>query len=224
MGLGGAVPLALDVACGTGQSAVALTAVAEQVVGIDISRSMLANVEPNERIRLAQARAEAIPIRSSAVSIVSTGLAFHWFDRHLFLQEAWRVLEDDGFLMIYNNGFSGRMKENPAFQDWSHGAYQDRFPAPSRDRRPFTADEAAASGFASVGEERYENEVRFTPETLVAYLMTQTNVVAAIDEGRERLGSAQAWLLEQVRPYFTTPDATFIFVTRAWYARKIAAG
>ena len=51
MGVERTVQLALDVACGTGQSAAALTSIAERVIGFDISWSMLANAERNERVR-----------------------------------------------------------------------------------------------------------------------------------------------------------------------------
>ena len=58
------------------------------------------------------------------------------------------------------------------------------------------------------------------PEALVAYLTTQTNVVAAVEEGRESVVSASQWLLSQVVPFFANSSATFVFATRAWYLRK----
>jgi SAM-dependent methyltransferase len=222
IGLEKDVSLALDVACGTGQSAVALTSIAKQVIGVDISWNMLANAKRNERVRYVRARAEALPFQSSLAPLMSTALAFHWFDRDQFLHEAWRVLCPKGWLLIYNNGFTGIMREELAFQSWSWEVYPERFPTPPRDNQPFTAEEAAGAGFAFIDEERYENDVRFTREELVAYLMTQTNVGAAIDQGHESLESANQWLMEQVRPYFAKSKATFVFATRAWYLRKQA--
>lgn len=219
-GLERTVPLALDVACGTGQSSAALTSIAERVIGMDISWNMLANAVGNERIRYVRARAEAIPFQSGSVPAMSTALAFHWFDREQFLHEAWRVLSAEGLLLVYSNGFMGIMREDPAFQNWSRGVYPERFPTPPRDSNPLTPEEAAGSGFAFIEEDIYENEVSFTPEELVAYLATQTNVAAAIDQGRESLESATQWLLDQVRPYFANTNATFVFRTRAWYLRK----
>jgi SAM-dependent methyltransferase len=224
VGIDDAVPLALDVACGAGQSAAALMSIADRVVGFDISRNMLANAERNERIQYVQARAESIPFQSNAAPVMSCALALHWFDRIQFLREVWRVLSAEGVLLVYNNGFTGIMKEDPAFQSWAWEAYPARFPVPPRDSTPLTPEEAAGSGFAFITEERYENEVSFTPEALVAYLTTQTNVVAAVEQGRESFESASQWLLEQVRPYFVNSNATFVFETRAWYLRKEAGG
>jgi len=212
----------LDVACGTGQSAAALTSIAERVIGFDISWNLLNNAVRNERVRYVQSRAESIPFPSDSVQVVSTALAFHWFDRHQFLREAWRVLAAEGLLLVYTNGFSGVMRQDPAFQNWAHRVYPERFPTPPRDSKPLTPKEAAGAGFVYIGEDKYENEVSFTPDELVAYLATQTDVTAAVQQGRESLESVNRWLLEQVRPFFGNASATFAFVSRAWYLRKQA--
>jgi len=221
-GIEGRLPLAVDVACGTGLSAVALTSLAEAVIAFDISWNMLSNARRERQPQYVQARAESMPFPSQIAPLLTCALAFHWFERASFLTEAWRVLEPDGRLLIYNNGFTGIMRENPAFDEFSHKRYPERFPVPPRDNPPFTEKEAATSGLMLIREERYENEVVFTPEELVAYLATQTNVAAAIRAGRESLESATKWLLEQVRPFFWAMSGTFVFVTRAWYLKKEA--
>lgn len=220
LGIVATFPLAVDVACGTGQSTAALTAIAERVIGFDISWNMLASAERNEGPRYVQARSESMPLHSGSVPIMSCALAFHWFDRDQFLHEAWRVLGVEGLLLIYNNGFMGIMKENPSFADWGPKVYEKRFPTPPRDSRPLTKEVARQSGFALIKEDRYENEISFTPEELVAYLTTQTNVVAAVERGHDSLESANHWLLDEVRPFFSNPRATFVFRTRAWYLKK----
>jgi len=220
MGYDGVFSLGVDVACGTGQSTMALNGIAKRVIGFDISWNMLATAMRNEGCQYIQARAEAMPLQSGSMPIISCALAFHWFDREQFFGEAWRVLDNEGWLLIYNNGFKGIMRENPLFTDWGSVAYRKRFPVPPRDSRPLTNDAVRQLGFKLVKEDSYENEVPFTPEELVAYLSTQTNVVAAIQQGRETLESASNWLLDQVSSFFTIDRATFVFGTRAWYLKK----
>lgn len=222
-GLKGTGPLAIDVACGTGQSSAALTSIAERVIGFDTSGNMLTNATGHDRIRYVQARAESMPFQSNAAPVMSCALAFHWFNRARFLSEAWRVLSPEGLLLLYNNGFTGIMREDPAFESWAQNSYPERYPVPPRDSRPFTEEEMKASGFVLIKEERYENEVIFTADKLVGYLTTQTNVVSAIRQGRQSLKTANRWLLAQVSPFFAADKATFVFATRAWYLRKRAA-
>src|SRR4051812_10321444 len=62
LGLDCAVATALDVACGTGHSALALTEIAESVVATDISCSMLAEAPAHARIRYIDAPAERLPV------------------------------------------------------------------------------------------------------------------------------------------------------------------
>ena len=57
----------------------------------------------------------------------------------------------------------------------------------------------------------------------IAYLVTQTNVAAAVNQGRESFDSAKQWLFEQVCPFFANESATFVFGTKAWYLRKKGA-
>lgn len=223
MGITSTFPLAVDVACGTGHSTAALTALADQVIGFDISWNMLASADRNIGPHYVQARAESIPIKSGSVPIMSIALAFHWFNREQFLHEAWRVLGVDGLLLIYTNGFRGIMKANPSFAEWDRKTYAKRFPTPPRDTRPLTKENAAQSGFRLFLEENYDNEIRFSAEELVAYLMTQTNVVAAIDRGDDDRKSIHQWLLDQICQFFSDPSATFLFRTRAWYLKKQTA-
>jgi len=223
LGIPELLALGLDIACGTGQSAVALFPAAHRVIGIDLSRSMLAHAIRKPRLEYAQAIAEALPFAHGSFPLVTTALAFHWFDRRKFLSEVWRVLHPAGSLLIYNNSFRGIMKENPAFRDWAPQSYLKRFPTPPRNSQPLTPEEAQDFGFRFIDDDQFDNEVRFAPEDLVAYLTTQTNVIAALDAGREKLDNAYSWLLDEVRPFFGDSVGTFVFRTIAWYLQKEGA-
>jgi ubiquinone/menaquinone biosynthesis C-methylase UbiE len=48
-------------------------------------------------------------------------------------------------------------------------------------------------------------------EQLANYLMTQSNVIAAVEQGTERAENTYAWLLEQLTPLFPLPKVTFLF-------------
>src|SRR4051812_46447315 len=69
---------ALDIGCGTGQSARALAAIAERVDAIDISPAMISAAEPHERVYYSVSPAEQTPFASGTFDLATVGLAFHW--------------------------------------------------------------------------------------------------------------------------------------------------
>lgn len=205
------VSRALDVACGTGQSTVALKEIALQAVGTDTSREMLARAPCEAGVRYVEAPAEDLPFEDGAFGLVTVALALHWFDRSRFLAEARRVLGSSGWLVVYDNRFLGEMKENSEHERWYREDYLARYPSPPRNKEPLTEDECREHGFRFVERESYANEVSFSVEELASYLMTQSNVVAAVESGAESSESVHAWLVSSLTPMFRRPRGTFRF-------------
>jgi ubiquinone/menaquinone biosynthesis C-methylase UbiE len=194
------------------------------VTGIDVSQEMLSfaqryNTSPT--VTYIHAPAESIPLPDASSNLITASLAFHWFERSGFLNEARRLLCPDGWLVIYNNAFTGHMQENPAFGHWVNQHYLLRYPNPLRNNQPFTSEDAIAHGFQFLHRQNYTNDITFNIEELVAYLMTQSNIIAAIEQGAETLTSVRAWLTSQVTPYFTGAVQTFLFAGYVWYLQRI---
>jgi SAM-dependent methyltransferase len=211
LGLREPIPLALDAACGTGQSTVALKEIASQVVGTDVSREMLARAPREAGVRYVEASAEDLPFADGSFQLITVALALHWFDRSRFLAEARRVLDTSGWLVIYDNGFFGEMKENPKHKRWYRENYLVRYPSPPRDNEPLTDDECRNHGLRLVEREIYTNKVSFSAEELASYLMTQSNVTAAVEDEGENPESVREWLVESLAPMFGKPRGTFRF-------------
>jgi ubiquinone/menaquinone biosynthesis C-methylase UbiE len=205
--------LALDVGCGTGLSTRALKEIANRVIGADLSPEMLACASPDERIHYLAASAEALPFPSAVFDLLLTSSAFHWFDRRRFLSEAERVLKPNGALAFFESGFTGRMEESPEFANWCRSSHLARYPSPLRHPK-FGQVDGDLNGWRVLGEERYEEAVEMTLEQFVSYLLTQSNVIAAVEAGRESLEKAETWLIREIEPYFAEADASvrhFIF-------------
>jgi ubiquinone/menaquinone biosynthesis C-methylase UbiE len=211
---------AVDVACGAGQSSLALTEIAREVIGVDASASMLAQAPGHERIRYVQGVAEELPLAEEMADLITVSLAFHWLDRPRFLAEALRILRPGGTLVIYWNDFHSRMAENPDFTRWSNEVYAVRYPTPPRNKEPLTDEAAREYGFEFAGRASYTNEQTYSPEELVRYLVTHSNVIAAVELGGESLAEVEAWLLGEVRPLFHGATGTFRFGGDVWYLRK----
>lgn len=80
-----------------------------------------------------------------------------------------------------------------------------------RNKEPLTEDECRNHGLRLGEKERYTNEVSFSVEELTDYLMTQSNVVGAIESGAESLESVHTWLVSSLTPMFRGPRGTFRF-------------
>lgn len=223
LGLSGPVESALDVGCGSGLSTLALAEIAERVVGVDASAEMLAHAPPHARVSYAVAPAEELPFADGAFDLLTAAQAFHWFDRPRFLPEARRVLRPGGRLVVYDHYFAARMEENEAFRAWFREQYLGKYPVPKRGELVFTEAESAECGFRLLGAEHYDDALRFTPESLIDYLTTHSNIIAAVEGGDESIEAARAWLAESAGPLFGgLSEATFHFQGPIWYLERPA--
>jgi SAM-dependent methyltransferase len=219
------LPSALDVGCGTGLSSHALRAIALGVTGVDASAEMVALAPKEDGIRFVVARAEELPFGEGKFDLVTLSQVFHWLEREKFLAEAKRVLRPGGWLVVYDDYFAaGQMAENPEFQTWYREKYLVRYPPPPRAEMTFAAENTERHGFRLLGEEWHKHTVSLSLERLVDYLVTQSNVIAAVEGGREEIGEARAWLTEGIRPVFKNADEKgFLFNAPIWYLQRAGA-
>jgi ubiquinone/menaquinone biosynthesis C-methylase UbiE len=198
-----ALDAALDVACGTGHSTAALTAHAPAVYGCDCSSAMLSFAEVEvAAARFVCCQAEALPFSASTFDLVTVGLALHWFDQAKFLVELGRVLAPAGELWVYNFIFPGILFGDESFRRWHLERYLSRYPVPPRPAGTVASLlENQPSRLAPVEERRFDYEVAFTADELRSYLTTSTNIDAAL-QGGESLQDVDAWLDEELRPFF----------------------
>jgi ubiquinone/menaquinone biosynthesis C-methylase UbiE len=210
---------ALDVACGTGQSSRALQAIAERVTGTDLSREMLEFAKQIPGIEFLESPAEQLPFEPETFDLITVGMAFHWFDQTRFLLEVNRILKPDGWLILYNNFFGSQMIGNPAFRRWADSFYAN-YPTPARVETSTNPVFFSSHGFQLDPLEEVENHVSFTPDELAAYMTTQSNFIAKVEQGTESLEDIHTRIVEAVTPMFAGAQAEFLFSSRIWYLRK----
>lgn len=223
LGLTATVALALDVGCGTGMSSIALRALARQVIGVDISHEMLAFAPPGPGVRYVLSAAERLPCAPGLFDLVTISSAFHWLDQPTFLAEARRILKPQGWLIIYDNYFTAQMQDNPDFQERFRQLYLARYPSPPRKQATLSAAQANAAGLQLDHETEYENVVSFSLEGILEYLVTQSNIIVAVEGGEENLITVRAWLREMLLPLWGDParNANFVFKGPIRYLRSL---
>ena len=216
LGLGAPLELAVDVACGTGLSSLALLELADRVIATDGSPEMLLQAPANKRIDYRLAPADALPLEDGQADLMTVSSAFHWFEREAFLREARRVLRPGGWLVVYEN-YSESKHPNPALEGWLKTHYQTH-PSPPRDRTPFTDEDARKAGFDFTERLTYKNTWTFTRPAFVAYLLSQSNAVAAVSSGR--YAAELSLLTERLEPFFASGEQTFSFNGFIWLLRR----
>lgn len=212
LALDGKVASALDIGCGTGLSSAALSEIAENVAGVDISEGMLSFAPRKKRVNYVVSRAEALPFPQERFEIITMSQVFHWLDRKAFLAEAARVLKKDGLLVVYDNYLSDEMTANPKYQPWFRESFLTRYPTPPRNWPSFLPENSIDDGFSMIFHEVIENTISFSLDEFVDFLLTLTNVIAAVEGGKEDVTESRKWLADSLRPFFKpgcSEDFTF---------------
>ena len=93
--------LALDVATGNGQAALALAEHFELVLASDASATQLAHAAPHPRVRYLRHAAERLPLAAGVADLLVVAQAVHWFELASFYAEARRVLQPDGLVALW---------------------------------------------------------------------------------------------------------------------------
>lgn len=167
--------LALDVGCGNGQCAYALTRHFEAVHATDPSATQIAAARPHPRLRYRVEPAERIAERDHSIALLSVAQALHWFDFAAFFAEARRVLQRDGVFAAIGYGL---LRIDPAID-----ALIDRFervtvgPFWPPERRHI--DDGYASipfPFERIAAPTFIMEKQWTLAELLAYLETWSAV------------------------------------------------
>jgi SAM-dependent methyltransferase len=215
---------ALDIGCGTGLSAAALLEISNKVVGVDSSVDMGALASKASGIDYTVASAESLPFRNQVFDIITVSQVIHWLDAVAFLSEARRVTRGEGWLIVYDNFFvSHQPRLGADFEKWLN-AYYRRYPKPQR-REVSLEDPStwSSAGFRLIQYDRYENDVAFSLQGLVDYLISQSNVIAAVEGGSEEIGETRRWLRESTRRFFSdSSEIDFLFAGPIVYLQRAA--
>lgn len=190
---------ALDVACGTGMSTIALAKLAATVVGLDISPEMMRVAPTAPNVTYMLGRAEQLPFDAGAFDAVTCGSGVHWFDQARFFEELVRVVRPAGWVGLYDHYFMG-MYDVGAFGPWVQELFE-RYPLPPRNMQAGDPRAETPPGFETVGDEVFDDPIEMTREEFVDYQLTVSNCVAAVERGTPRT-EIHAWLFESTESLF----------------------
>src|SRR6266404_4812425 len=103
-----AVPadLAIDIACGSGQSIDGLKRIAKKIIGVDIGPNLLADARKRHAdVTFVQGSGEAPGLDPEIADMVTIATAFYWMDRAKVVENVSSLLKPHGMFAVYNYDF-----------------------------------------------------------------------------------------------------------------------
>jgi len=193
---------ALDVGCGTGLSSVALRELADAVVGVDASKEMLRRASRAAGVRYVACEAESLPFGDGSFDLAVACGSIDWVDLSRFLPRAARVVRNGGWLVSLDFGDTGRSPDIPGLARWYVEVFEAGCPRPPARDPIITAEEAGRHGFGAPSRTDLLLDPGFTAVEYAAFLLTESNIVAAIEYGGHSEGELRAWLDSELEPLF----------------------
>lgn len=203
--------LALDVATGSGQAAVAMSEFFDHVIAIDGSENQLVHAVQNPKVEYRQATAEATGVEDHSVDCVTVAQALHWFDFEAFFKEVKRILKQKGVLAVwcYPSTRCTDPDINKVYTEFYGLAMSDFWPK----ERAYV--EALYKNihfpFEELASPQFLDEKYWTLENFAGYLGTWSSVQKYIEKHNE--DPVKKFVEKTLKPLWGDPEKekTFIF-------------
>lgn len=209
---------ALDVGCGSGVSTRALARWARRLVGVEPAVGMAALVGTVAPGAGAVAGAgEALPFRDGSFDVATAAGSLNYVsDLGRTMGEVRRVLRRGGVLVVYDFAAGRSFADSPALDEW-FAEFQRRYPPPAHEARYLDPGvlEREAAGFRMEAAAPVEARIPFRREAYAAYMMTETNVAAAVRRGGEA-EPIRAWCDESLAAMWGGEEREVVF--RGYFA------
>ncbi|MBQ7839801.1 MAG: methyltransferase domain-containing protein [Lachnospiraceae bacterium] len=218
----------LDVGCGAGLSTKALKSLCGSVCGVDISAEMVAAAQaeyPQPEYRFRQSAAENICMDDAGerFDIVTAAGVINWVDEKQFLPNIKKLLNEDGFLLVYDFWISDRMEQSDGYTQWWHNHYLKEYPKPPRKETVWKNEDIQPLGFVIERQENFEICHGFDLDSFVRFMMVQSNVNEQINNGAKTADEIRRDLTETLTPIFEGDKKTLCFDGYYWILKKETA-
>lgn len=209
--------VALDVGCGAGLSTKALDGIAKMRIGLEPAEAMLrwaSRVAPEAYF--AAGAAEALPLRGRAADLIAAAGSLNYARLDLFFPEAVRVLRPEGVLVVYDFSPGREFLDGAGLDDW-FSEFCHRYPPTAEEARELSPAILAdlTPLFRMQCHEEFKVAIPLTQSFYVDYMMTETNVAAAVRRGVP-VSEIRSWSEGTLAPIWGAPEREVLF--RGYFA------
>lgn len=214
----------LDIGCGAGLSMKALKLICNHVTGADISENMISVAKEvcgiNSDFDYIVSKAEDIPTKDPKFDIVTAAGVIQWIDREKFLNKMNQVMQENGYLIIYDFCISDQMVDNKEYTHWWNEVYLKEFPKPYRNEEVWNDQDVQEFGFHIEKQYSYEMIYEFTLDSFIEFMMIQSNVNAKIEGEGRKVEDVIKWFRESLVALFRNEKEKLIFKGYSWYLQR----
>lgn len=207
----------LDLAAGTGKLTRAFVARGLNVLAVDPSSEMLAQLRtalPDLEVQVGTA--EAIPLDDATVDAVTVAQAFHWFEPQPALREIHRVLRPNGGLALFGNF---RDVDDPVQTAWEEIVRDAKTSVRDREGRDERAEIARSGLFGPLEELEDRWTQHLSVDEFVSLVASRSYVSSLADPERQRIVAEVRAAGERLGE-----PIPFRYVTLVRVARRLPAG
>jgi ubiquinone/menaquinone biosynthesis C-methylase UbiE len=174
---------AVDIGCGAGASTAALTPYVEHATGIDPFERMLRHARHRyTKATFLQSWAEALPLCSGRFGLVTAAGSLSYMNLDAALSEVSRVMLSGGYFAPYDFN-TGRVVPRNSHESACFEAFESHFPWPTGYALDFATLPYQAHGLTLIDQQAFSIEIEMTGESYVQYILSETNVEAAVSGG-----------------------------------------
>lgn len=164
-------------------------------------------------------KAEENEIPTIPYDIITAAGVVNWVDKDLFLDNAEKILNNNGLLVVYDFWITDRMENKLEYTEWYRGKYLKKFPKPYRKEYVWKQNDLTVA-FNMEKQTTYDLTYKFSLEDFIDFMMIQSNVNEKIEKGTLSTEEVRNWMTESLQPIFNGEDRTLIFEGYNWYIRK----
>jgi SAM-dependent methyltransferase len=189
----------------------------ERSIGMEPAEAMLqwtGEVAPGSDFVVGAA--EAIPVLSKSMDLMTAAGSLNYVHLDLFFGEAARVLTPHGLLVVYDFSPGRSFRDGPELDRW-FTRFQERYPPPRSEARPLNPSILAQLDrrFKVRHHEEFDIGVRLTPVFYLNYMLTETNVAFAVRCGVPH-AEIRSWCEDTLHPVWNGNEQEVIF--RGYFA------
>lgn len=113
------------------------------------------------------------------------------------------------------------MVDVPLYNEWFHNEFLVQYPKPPRNEEKWSNTDVNLLGFHIQKQDEYSNTLRMDQDRFIKFMLTQSNVIAAVEQGDNTLEDVKTWFHNTLEKVFDGNTKELVFEGFIWYLQSV---